>query len=188
MSYVFYRAITNTDMNNHTPQETGHPILGQDGGEIPLQSSSEHQEVAAHFAQQAQRELRIFTYDLDAAIFGRPAFTEAVKQLIIGHRNASVRILLQDCARIQQEGHRLIDLGQRLTSRIEIRRPGPEHINHHENFLTADHKGFIHREFYDRYDGSADFYAPLKTSQLDNYFADAWEHSEPYTELRRLHI
>jgi len=153
-----------------------------------LHSSFEHQEMAVHFAQQAQRLLHIFTYDLDATIFGKLTFIEAVKQLIIGHRNASVQILLQDCTRIQQEGHQLINLGQRLTSRIEIRRPGPEHIDHHENFLTADHKGFIHRSFHDRYDGTADFHAPLKTSKLDNFFTNAWEHSEPFEELRRLHI
>jgi len=175
-------------MNNHSSHETKHLILGQNAGEIPLHSISEHQEMATHFAQQAQRTLNIFTYDLDRAIFGRPAFIEAVKQLIIGHRNASVRILLQDCTRIQQEGHQLINLGQRLTSRIEIRRPGPEHIDHHENFLTADHKGFIQRSFHDRYDGTADFHAPLKTSKLDSFFIDAWEHSEPYGELRRLHL
>jgi hypothetical protein len=175
-------------MNNHTSNETDHLVLGQNGGEIPLLSLSEHQEMATHIAQQAQRLLHIFTYDLDRAIFGRPAFIEAVKQLIIGHRNASVRILLQDFTRVQQEGHQLIDLGQRLSSRIEIRRPGPEHIDHHENFLTADRTGFIQRNFHDRYDGTADFHAPLKTSNLDSFFTDAWQHSEPYGELRRLHL
>jgi len=144
--------------------------------------------MAAHFAQQAQRVLNIFTYDLDATIFGKPPFIEAVKQLIISHHKASVRILLQDCTRIQQEGHRLIDLGQRLTSQIEIRRPGSEHIDHHENFLTADQKGFIHRRFHDQFDGTADFHAPLKTSKLDSFFIDAWVHSEPCRELRRLHL
>jgi len=185
---MFLQSYAIFDMNDHSSSKIYDFILGQDGGEIPLRNASEHQEAAICFARQAHRILHIFTYDLDSAIFGKPPFIEAVKQLIISHHKASVKILLQDCTRIQQEGHRLIDLGQRLTSRIEIRRPGPEHIDHHENFLTADHKGFIHRKFHDQFDGTADFHAPLKTSKLDSFFTDAWEHSEPYRELRRLHL
>ena len=101
---------------------------------------------------------------------------------------AVIRILLQDNIRVQREGHRLVEMVRHLPSRIELRRPHADYIDHAENFLVVDGVGYIQRELYSRYEGVADFYAPLISQRLEDFFTEVWERSEPDTDLRRLSL
>ena len=77
---------------------------------------------------------------------------------------------------------------RQLPSRIELRRPHPDYVDHSENFLVVDRIGYIQRELYTRYEGTTDFYAPLEAQRLEDFFSDVWERSEPDSELRRLSL
>ncbi len=163
-------------------------VLGKTSEVFHLSSAAEYREVALSLASQATRNILIFSHDLEPQIYDQTPFLDAVKDLAINSPHNCVRILLQDNARAQREGHRLIQLWRRLTSKIEIRRPCPDYVEHYENFLLADDTGYLHRKLYSRYTATASFDSRLETKRLSSFFDDVWEQSEPDSELRDLHI
>lgn len=165
-----------------------HPVLGESSGMIHLDGVKECREAAISMAVQAKRSIYIFSYDLDSTIYDQADFIEAVKKLAIRSEHSRVKILLQNNEKVQRKGHRLIQLWRRLTSKIEIRRPSPEHIDHLENFLLADETAYLHRRLHTNYEATADFNSRLETNKLCIFFNEVWEQSEPETELRDLHI
>ncbi len=82
----------------------------------------------------------------------------------------------------------MVQLWRRLTSKIEIRRPHPDYIEHPESFLLVDETGYLHHRFYTGYEAMVDFNSPLETRRLSGFFKEVWEQSEPDSDLRDLHI
>ena len=162
--------------------------LGESGGKIAVHNPEECRLSALQLALQAQNRIEIFSYDLDAPLYNQQSFIEALKQLALRSERSRIRILLQDNGRAQKEGHRLIGLWRRLTSRIELRRPHPDFIDHQENFLLADGQGYLQWDLSHRYEGVVDFHNPLQTRQYTEFFNDVWERSETDSQLRNLHI
>ncbi len=163
-------------------------VLGETSGKLHLETVAECREAALCLARQAKRSICIFSYDLDSQIYDQEDFLEAVKELAIRSEYSRVKILLQNNERVQRDGHRLIRLWKRLTSKIEIRRPDADHIDHVENFMLVDETGYLHRRVHTNYNTSVDFNSRLDTKQLSMFFHDVWEQSEPHSELRDLHI
>jgi hypothetical protein len=102
--------------------------------------------------------------------------------------HSHIKVLLQNNKKVQQEGHRFIELWRRLTSKIEIRKPPADYIGNTDNFLVADDTGFLHRKVYTEYEATVDFNARFEANRLCMFFNDVWEQSEPDSELRSLHI
>ncbi len=163
-------------------------ILGESSGKMHLNGIEDCREAALNLVSQAKRSICIFSYDLDAKIYNQTDFLEAVKNLAIRSEHSHVKILLQNSEKVTGEGHRLIQLWRRLTSKIEIRRPSPDYIDHTENFLLVDETGYIHRRLYTNYESIVDFNSRFETSRLSMFFNEVWEQSEPFSELRNLHI
>lgn len=163
-------------------------ILGKTPGRILLSTKEQHCLATAHLVNQTQRRLRIFTYDFDAPVYDQLPFLDAVKRLAVSSHHAIIQVLLQQNQSVQRNGHHIIRLMRQLPSRIELRRPPLDYIDHPENFLVVDRCGYIHRELYTRYEGVIDFHDPLQAQRLEEFFTDVWEHSEPDSELRRLSI
>lgn len=163
-------------------------VLGKTSEIFQLNSISEYKHAALCLASQASKSLHIFSYDLEPEIYNQTQFLDAVKDLAIGSPLNSIRILLQDNARVQREGHRLVQLWRRLTSKIEIRRPSPDYIEHNENFLIADETGYLHRKLQSKYAATAAFNSRLEARRLSSFFNEVWEQSEADFELRDLHI
>ncbi|MBV2090999.1 MAG: GNAT family N-acetyltransferase, partial [Candidatus Thiodiazotropha sp. (ex Ctena orbiculata)] len=120
--------------------------LGKDDELFQLNRVEDHQIHAASMARQAKRYLCLFSYDLDSSVYDTESFHDAVKQLAMRSKFSRIRILIQDNSRIVQQGHRLIDLAQRLPSVIEIRKPSDEHLDIEENFLLADDCGYLYKQ------------------------------------------
>lgn len=162
--------------------------LGSDPGRLILETGAENRDVCAHMAGQAGRHLQIFSHDLDKPVYDTEPFIHSIRQLVLGNRQAQVKILLQNNDRVVKQGHRLIELARRLSSSIEIRVPPYDWLEHRQNFLLADRYGYVHRESPDRYDATADYHAPLRVRELAGLFDDIWQVSQVDSELRRLYI
>jgi hypothetical protein len=143
---------------------------------------------ALSLVSQARRSVCILSYDLDSQIYNQAGFLEAIKNLAIRSEYSSIKVLLQNNEKVQREGHRLIQLWRRLTSKIEIRRPSADYIYHTENFLLVDEIGYLHRRLYSNYEAIVDFNSEAETQKFCMFFNEAWEQSEPESELRDLHI
>ncbi len=163
-------------------------VLGETPGKTHLNSAEPCRQAALMLASQAQHSIYIFSHDLEPQIYNQTPFLEAVKELAIHCRQPCIRILLQDNEKAQKEGHRLLQLWRRLTSKIEIRRPHPDYIDHPESFLLADETGYLHHRFYTGYEATVDFNSPLEARRLSGFFKEVWEQSEPDSDLRDLHI
>jgi hypothetical protein len=77
-------------------------------------------------------------------------------------------------------------LALRVSSYMEIRRPGPDHQGFNEAMLIADQIGVIHRMQSDRYEGIANFHNPLRANRLSESFEAMWQNAEPDPHFRRL--
>jgi hypothetical protein len=163
-------------------------LLGETSLEFEVERLAEARAVAHALAAQAERTLLLHTEDLEPAIYDDIAFLEAVSRLARAHSQSRVWILIHDARTVVSYGHRLIETARRLSSAIQLRRPGPQYRNYHESFLLADGCGYLHRPIAARYEGTANFHDPGKVADFEKYFMEAWERSEPDEEIRRLYL
>ena len=162
--------------------------LGNTDTKIVLDTSEDNRIAALALAQQAQRSIRIFTRDLETLVYNTQDFIEAVTRLATFGQYSLIHILIQDSTHVVKNGHRLVELAYRLSSKIKLRKPCYEYRNYNEAFLVADEDGLIHRRLADRYEGTASFHNPMEARNLAKFFDEVWEKSEPDPELRRLHL
>jgi hypothetical protein len=87
-----------------------------------------------------------------------------------------------------QQGHRLVDLAQRLPSAMEIRKVADEHLEIEENFLLADDCGYLHKQQSSKIKATARYNDRYRVSRLQSIFDEAWEYGTPDRELSRLHL
>ena len=162
--------------------------LGESEGIIELTTADENRDVALELVRQANREVYIVSYDLDAPVFSNEDFVEALSSFVREKRRAHAHILLQKPNKVVKQGHRLIPLAQRLSSNIHIHHPGPEHRDYFETFMVVDGIGYFKRQLADRYEGVAAFKAPIVARDLRDLFLTMWERSAPESQVRRLQI
>lgn len=135
----------------------------------------------------ARKDMCIYTRDLDAPLFDHDAVIDALKHLAISGRGPTIRIVVQEPRTPAQRGHRLIALAQRLSSVFSFRTPTQEEdLQYPSAFVINDARGYYFRTLGSRYDGEAVNYAPGRHAQLQEFFNQVWERSEPSDELRQL--
>jgi predicted GNAT family N-acyltransferase len=164
------------------------PQLGETSDLFHLHSPEEHLIHGSAMLRQAKRDLAIFSLNLDPAVFDQPAFLEAFKALALRSRFTRIRILLQDNVLVLQQGHRLVELAQRLPSVIEIRKPNEDYLTFPENFLLVDDCGYLHRKGSESYTGIACYHNRHRVNRLLALFDEAWAYGTPDRELARLHL
>lgn len=165
------------------------PILGENDDLVLVERSERLRELVLGLAEQARHSLDLVCRSLDARLYDTDAFSAAVKRLAIGNtRHAEVRLLVLDPAQLVARGHRLIALGQRLTSTLAIRVPAPEHRDFNEAWLVADATGYAYRRFSDRYDAEVNFNGRRRAKALTHRFEELWQRAQPEPNFRRLHL
>ena len=162
--------------------------LDESGGKQEFNTAEQNRELALQLAQQATHEILIASYDLDSRIYSNNAFIDALSALVRKHRDASVHILVWKTAPAVKQGHRIIELAQRLTSSIHIHEPDRVHKDFIESFMVVDGTAYFRRPLADRSEGVAEFHAPLNARDLHERFLEMWERSTPCSEFRRLRI
>ncbi len=162
--------------------------LGVDRDTIRLAGSDDVRAMAVELARQAQHTLLLHTHDMEARIYDRQPFIEAVSALVRRYPGACFDVLVQDTDRVVKEGHRLVELARRLGSSIQIRRCAEQYRHYCGTFLLADNAGYLYRPVSSRFDGLASFNNSAEVERLGKYFREVWEHSDTDMELRRLYV
>ncbi|HVC37303.1 MAG TPA: hypothetical protein VNF46_02765, partial [Gammaproteobacteria bacterium] len=121
-----------------------------------LATSEENRSAALKLACGARMSVALFTRDMDPVIYDTREFVTAVQQLALRSSYSRIRIVAIDPTAAIKDGHRLIELGRRLSSFIEFRRPSQEHAKRSESFLIVDETGLLYRPLAIRYEGFAD--------------------------------
>lgn len=161
--------------------------LGESGELVRVTRREECRELALALARQATSKLCIFSNELDAALYNSRLFVEAARDIIASAENShgEIRILVHDVSKPLSRGHQLLDLGRRLSSRIQLRKM-PQPIHH--AFLIADNVGVLDQRRAERYEATASFNNPGWARDLQNYFDQVWQHSVTSFESHSLSI
>lgn len=154
---------------------------------VELQSIRDAQELTDALAAQARHRLWIYSRDLDPLLYDREPFLEHVRRLLTSAAQAELRVLVHDPAVAVRDGHRLLALAQRLSSRCHLRTPVvDEDRQYAAAFLLDDRGGYLYRPIGSRFEGEGNPHRPGRQRALLSYFEQVWERSEPSPELRRL--
>ncbi len=164
--------------------------LGKTAEEIHIDTAEENKTAVIALAKQAHYSIDIFSQDMDAEIYNNKYFEQAIFNLAKKHPNTKIRILTQDSKKAVSSGHRLIKLAQNITSSVFINNPSREYKSERNAFLIVDRLGLLHRPSANNrnYKASLNFMAPQHAEKLLDYFNEAWEHSTPDIQTRRLHV
>ncbi len=163
-------------------------LLGETAEEFELERSETVRDTVLSLATQARRSLDIVSRHLDPTLYDTEAFSNALRELVVGSHRAQVRILLLDSAPVVTRGHRVVELARRLSSYMAIRVPGLEHKDLNEAWLVADATGFVYRRFSDRFEATANFNDHRHATHLVNRFEEIWQRAQPDSNMRRLHL
>ena len=163
--------------------------LGETNAEININTPEENTGALIALAQQASRNINIFTQDLDPAIFDNVNFIKAVSQMAIRDSRTVVRILVHDSMQAVKSEHRLLKLAQSMPGSIFIRNPSRLYQHIRCTYMTVDSLGYVYRDKTHRfnYDAAVNFMSPNRAAILDDNFMEVWEQSTVDRNVRRLH-
>lgn len=157
----------------------------------PLQASTREEliEATRQLLSGARHGMCVLVRELHPLLLNDTACLVELRRLAISGRGASIRIIAQDLTRALQEGTRLLDLAQRLSSVIEIRRPTEStDLAYRSAFMCVDTRGYLFRPLESEMHAQGSTYAPGRHAELMRLFEEVWARSEPWPELRALGI
>jgi hypothetical protein len=158
-------------------------VLGETVGTVQLQDIAAIRKASTLMAAQATRELRIFSRDLDPAVYNHEDFLTSVRRLALHSERSAIEILVFDAEPVVRHRHGLLDLAHQVPSHIRIRRIPTEFHFHLEAYLIADTEGYVLRPVAEVFEGRTDFSAPRQVRQLRNEFEHIWERSDQPLDL-----
>jgi len=137
----------------------------------------------------ARHRVGIASATLDPSLLDHEAVMSLVKRVALSGRGARVQILVEDIASALHSGHRLLDLAQRLSSLIEIRRANRQDDGEFNAAMVLnDHGGWLRRSDPARFDGDACLDDRPRTQELWRSFERSWERALPETAVRALKL
>lgn len=129
---------------------------------------------------QCRQNLIISIHDLEHPLWRSDYLTNRIKQLARHNRRFEVQILL-DTEHVLFNEHPLVQLQQRLSSKIQLRIQR-EPLN---NLIIADHTAWLD---FSQQEGRSCYADRSRTRQLQERFKSCWEKASLPQEARRLHL
>lgn len=137
----------------------------------------------------ARHSMCVMVRELHPLLLNDTACLVELRRLAISGHRASIRVLAQDLTRALQEGTRLLDMAQRLSSIIEMRRPvEPSDLAYDSAFMCVDTCGYLFRPRARDMTAIGSTFEPGRHAELMRLFDAVWARSEPWPELRTLGI
>lgn len=155
---------------------------------LKAERAGELREATLALLRNSRHQICIYSRDLEPSLYQQPEVLEAIRQIALSGRRAQIRILVQITALAVRDGHRLLDLAQRLSSVVQLRQPVQEDLQFAGAYLLNDTGGYLYRSFGDRFEAMGDLYYPLRRDELQRSFDQVWERAITPPELRRLAI
>lgn len=161
--------------------------IGFTRDEIQLESFDHAYQLTASMLSQANKSIEILCWDLTPRIYHHADIAENIKQAVLQYK-VTVRILINNVDTLVKHDHLLLHLYRKLTTYIEIRKINEIYKNINRSFLAVDNAAYLLRDNAERFEGSANYNDPGKTRELLTSFNEIWEHSQPDSNLRGLHL
>lgn len=158
---------------------------------IPLRASSREELIAVTktLLAGARHGMCVLVRELHPMLLNDTACLVELRRLAISGRGASLRMIAHDLTRALNEGTRLLELAQRLSSAVEIRCPvEPADLSYQSAFMCVDTQGYLFRPVEHEMVAIGSTYAPGRHAELMRLFEEVWNRSQPWPELRALGI
>lgn len=142
-----------------------------------------------HYSQllsQARREVCIYSYELDPALYDNDETYAQCKNFLLAHERNRLRILIRDSTLIAQHGHRLIALSERLHSRCQIKRVNSEHDFSDNYWMAIDNQALLLRQCETDKQASVYYYDPVLALKKQQEFNAMWSVAQSDVNLRRM--
>ena len=157
------------------------------GEHQPLQRFTSAEEAQAHalaLLQQSRNSLCLYTPDLEPWLYNHSSVQDACTRFLLASPKNRLRILVRDVSRPVKQGHRLLNLAQRISSNLHIRRLNPDHPSEDIAYLLADARGLLLRAHPEDYAGYALYNDPGRVRLQQAQFDQAWDISVLDPDLR----
>jgi len=161
-----------SDMDRPLDTDPGHVVSG-------AQAFTEH---AEQLVRTARLRICLFTQTLDARIYGGERLAEAVRAFVLQHERTRVQVLIQQPEVTVRSANHLVELGRRLSSRIQFRQPAEEQRRIASEYLVGDERQVLYKERADQLE-AVWVDAPLEARLRLRDFDAIWDHAVPAREL-----
>lgn len=177
----------------HNPPNPGaipeprEPAPFQLGEHQALQRFNSVEEAQAHalaLLQQSRNSLCLYTPDLEPWLYNHSSVQDACTRFLLASPKNRLRILVRDVSRPVKQGHRLLNLAQRISSNLHIRRINPDHPSEEIAYLLADARGLLLRAHPEDYAGYALYNDPGRVRLQQALFDQTWDISLLDPDLR----
>jgi hypothetical protein len=138
----------------------------------------------AQLVECARRELAILAPQLDPHWFNQSRVGTALARFLTTHPQNRARLLVEDAEQAVRDNDRVVSIARRLSDFLEIRRLGEQDLGCREMFALADRVGVFHQGDTTRLEALFSANDVRAAATLKQRFNEAWERSEPVTELR----
>lgn len=154
----------------------------------PVSGAQAFADAALAIVDAARYELALMTVDLDRRLFAGEAFTQRLRNFILQHRRARLRVLVHEPAAAVRNSIRLVEFGRMLSSRVEFRQMPHDRRHQREEFFIADERALLYRGGPDQLDGKHYPDAPLVARSHLRAFEACWNESSVAREMSALSL
>ena len=145
-------------------------------------------EAALQLIEQTSRYLRIRSALLDPDLFDQKEFNEALSAFARKSRYSEVQILVDYPNRIQQRGHKTIELMRKLSEKIIIKEYYDEPDEERESYILSDSRGILIKHPDREAEGFFSLTDGIYTKNMKETFDDEWQMSPVARQLRNMII
>ena len=135
---------------------------------------------------QTPRTIDLLSYALEPVLYGSAEFADALKRCLLASEQARLRLLLNQAQLAAQNAPRLLDLIQRLPSRIECRSLDEPDRVHLEERLIAAPDCVIERVALEALQARIWRADPASVRIKRQHFEALWARASAATEMRSL--
>ncbi len=133
------------------------------------------------------KSIKIFTPDFESALYNNDFFRENLIGLIKGNRHAQVNILVKDLSLASHQGHKILQLAQKLTSTIQIKTTPEEYKEITCSFILIDQQHFIFKNDSSR-QSAIHAHCKNRADKLLEFYIPAWEQAALAVESKQVYI
>lgn len=176
--------------SNSSEPHSDNPQAGQVSSGQIISGPAAYTQCLLTLIASARREITLLSNSLEARLYNREDVALALKDFILISPHSRLRILLRDDSGAAR-GHRIVDLGQRLSSYVDFRVLSEHHRATRTGWpewAIIDEQQFLERrapaQLNAYWHPGEPALARLKRKQFDTW----WQAGEPASRLRALHL
>lgn len=161
-------------------------LLASDTTSWQVTGETDQIQLLRALADQATRRFWLYDSTLSHSLYDDQFLAEALSRLARRSRHSDIRFLIHDDYPLVKKRHRLVQLMQRLPSRISLGLVNTSYPHGDRPCLLVDDSGVLVRHDFDHVEGFGNFSAPRRVRPFSEDFERAWDYSRESIELRQL--